>query len=193
MPEQATVKPTLGLTGVTMNAMALIAPGASRSIPLQPQAAAPPPDGSSVATNMWAGIGLALIIAFLTAISYGQLAGLYPEAGFGSSYYFAEKAFLDRENKGHHRFARIAKLVTGWAAHLFYWVYPGVMVAMMATLIGYIVTALTGITLSTTWLIVVCVLFAVLNGWIAVRGVTGSTMTSIVINVVQLSTLVLFS
>ena len=120
MPEQATVKPTLGLTGVTMNAMALIAPGAFLWITFQLQAAATAPDGSSVANDMWAGIGLALIIAFLTAISYGQLAGLYPEAGFGSAYYFAEKAFLDRENKAHHRFARIAKLVTGWAAHLFY-------------------------------------------------------------------------
>jgi amino acid transporter len=193
MAEQSSVKPTLGLTGVTMNAMALIAPGAFLWITFQLQAAATAPDGSSVASDMWAGIGLALIIAFLTAISYGQLAGLYPEAGFGSAYYFAEKAFLDRENKSHHRFARLAKLLTGWAAHLFYWVYPGVMVAMMATLIGYIVTAVTGITLSTTWLVVICVLFAVLNGWIAVRGVTGSTMTSIIINVVQLTTLVIFS
>jgi basic amino acid/polyamine antiporter, APA family len=193
MAEQSSVKPTLGLTGVTMNAMALIAPGAFLWITFQLQAAATAPDGSSVASDMWAGIGLALIIAFLTAISYGQLARLYPEAGFGSAYYFAEKAFLDRENKSHHRFARLAKLLTGWAAHLFYWVYPGVMVAMMATLIGYIVTAITGITLSTTWLVIICVLFAVLNGWIAVRGVTGSTMTSIIINVVQLTTLVIFS
>src|SRR2546428_4382070 len=184
MPEQAKPTPTLGLTGVTMNAMALIAPGAFLWITFQLQAAATAPDGSSVANDMWAGIGLALIIAFLTAISYGQLAGLYPEAGFGSAYYFAEKAFLDRENKAHHRFARIAKLLTGWAAHLFYWVYPGVMVAMMATLIGYIVTALTGVTLSPVWLVVICVLFAMLNGWIAVRGVTGSTMTSFVLQVV---------
>src|SRR5262245_56253863 len=174
------VKPTLGLTGVTVNAMALIAPGAFLWITFQLQAAATAPDGSSVASDMWAGIGLALIIAFLTAISYGQLARLYPEAGFGSAYYFAEKAFLDRENKNHPRFARLAKLLTGWAAHLFYWVYPGVMVAMMANLIGYVVTALTGVTLSTTWLVVICVLFAGLNGWIAVRGVTGSTMTSII-------------
>ena len=38
----------------------------------------------------------------------------------------------------------MAKLATGWSAHLFYWVYPGVMVAMMATLIGYIYTQFTG-------------------------------------------------
>jgi len=189
----ATVKPTLGLTGVTMNAMALIAPGAFLWITYQLQAAATAPDGTSVASDIWAGIVFALVLAFLTALSYAQLARLYPEAGFGSCYYFAEKAFLDRENKSHHRFARLAKLVTGWAAHLFYWVYPGCMVAFAATLIGYIVTAVTGATLPVTALIAIAVAFAVLNGFIAVRGVTGSTMTSIVINVVQLTTLVIFS
>ena len=123
--EQPQVKATLGLTGVTMNAMALIAPGAFLWITYQLQAAATAPDGSSVASDMWPGIVLALILCFLTAFSYGELARIYPEAGFGSCYYFAEKAFLDRENAAHHKWARLAKLVTGWAAHLFYWVYPG--------------------------------------------------------------------
>ena len=193
MPEQATVKPTLGLTGVTVNAMALIAPGAFLWITYQLQAAATAPDGSSVASDIWAGIGFALILAFLTAISYAQLARLYPEAGFGSCYYFAEKAFLDRANKAHHRWARLAKIVTGWAAHLFYWVYPGCMVAFMATLVGYIYTKLTGGTLPVTVLVVFSALFAALTGYIAFRGVTGSTMTALVINVIQLSTLALFS
>src|SRR5881409_2408185 len=193
MPEQPAVKPTLGLTGVTVNAMALIAPGAFLWITYQLQAAATAPDGSSVASDIWAGIGFALILAFLTAISYAQLARLYPEAGFGSCYYFAEKAFLDRENKAHHKWARLAKLVTGWAAHLFYWVYPGCMVAFMATLLGYIYQQLTGATLSWTSLAIIAALFAALNGYIAMRGVNGSTMTALVINVVQLTTLVLFS
>src|SRR5256712_779082 len=193
MPEQATVKPTLGLTGVTVNAMALIAPGAFLWITYQLQAAATAPDGSSVAGDIWAGIGFALILAFLTAISYAQLARLYPEAGFGSCYYFAEKAFLDRENQAHHKWARLAKLVTGWAAHLFYWVYPGCMVAFMATLIGYIYQQFTGATLSWTSLAIIAALFAALNGYIAMRGVNGSTMTALVINVIQLTTLVLFS
>ena len=87
---------------------------------------------------MWTGIVAALIVAFFTAISFSQLARSYPEAGAGGSYYFAEKAFFDREKYQHHRFARIAKFITGWAAHLFYWVYPGVMVAMMAILVNYI-------------------------------------------------------
>src|SRR5205807_1815830 len=111
MPEQPAVKPTLGLAGVTVNAMALIAPGAFLWITYQLQAAATAPDGSSVASDIWAGIAFALILAFLTAFSYAQLARLYPEAGFGSCYYFAEKAFLDRENKAHHKWARLAKLV----------------------------------------------------------------------------------
>jgi amino acid transporter len=176
-----------------MNAMALIAPGAFLWITYQLQAAATAPNGTSVASDIWAGIGLALIVAFLTAISYAQLARLYPEAGFGSCYYFAEKAFLDRENREHHKWARLAKIVTGWAAHLFYWVYPGVMVAFMATLIGYIYTAVTGKSISVLGLSVIAILFALLTGYIAIRGITGSTMTSIVINIVQLTTLVVFS
>src|SRR5262252_1185063 len=154
------VKKTLGLTGVTVNAMALIAPGAFLWITFQLQAAATAPSGASVASDMWVGILAALIVAFLTAISYGELAKLYPEAGFGSAYYFAEKAFLDREESTHHKWARLAKILTGWAAHLFYWVYPGVMVAFMAILIGYIYTAFTGKTLSTTELTVIGVVFA---------------------------------
>lgn len=184
---------TLGLTGVTVNAMALIAPGAFLWITYQLQATATDPSGASVASDIWAGIVAALILAFLTAISYAELAKLYPEAGFGSCYYFAEKAFLDRENKEHHKWARLAKVVTGWAAHLFYWVYPGVMVAMMATLIGYIYNQFTGASLSITALTAIAVAFAFVTGYIAFRGVTGSTVTSFMINVIQLITLIGFS
>ncbi len=187
------VKSTLGLTGVTVNAMALIAPGAFLWITYQMQAAATAPSGASVASDIWSGIVFALILAFLTALSYAELARIYPEAGFGSSYYFAEKAFLDRENTQHHRWARLAKLVTGWAAHLFYWVYPGVMVAMMAILIGYIFTAFTGYTMTNTELTVIAVAFAAVAGYIAYRGVTGSTLTAFIINVVQLISLIGFS
>lgn len=187
------VKPTLGLTGVTVNAMALIAPGAFLWITYQLQAAATAPSGASVASDMWAGIVTALIVAFLTAISYAELAKIYPEAGFGSCYYFAEKAFLDREEKTHHKWARLAKIVTGWAAHLFYWVYPGVMVAFMATLIGYIYTAFTGATLSNPILCLIAIIFAFFTGYVAYRGVTGSTAAAVVVNVVQIASLIGFS
>src|SRR5438105_3977321 len=187
------MRPTLGLTGVTVNAMALIAPGAFLWITLQIQAAQTVPGGTtSTALDMWPGIVFALILAFMTALSYSELARIYPEAGSGSCYYFAEKAFVDKAEARHHRWARIAKLVTGWAAHLFYWVYPGVMVAFMATLITYILGQF-GVNLSTVAQIVIAVVFSILVGWIALRGVSGSTMTSIIINVVQLTALVIFS
>lgn len=191
-----TVKPTLGLLGATMNAMALIAPGAFLWITYQLQAAATAPDGSSVANDIWPGIVVALVVAFLTAFSYSQLAKIYPEAGFASCTYFAEKAFLDSSGQtvsGPQSLARLAKLATGWSAHLFYWVYPGVMVAMMAMLIGYIYKQFSGVDLSPEALTLIGIGFAAVTGYVAFRGVTGSTRTSIWINVIQLVSLVLFS
>jgi amino acid transporter len=187
------MRPTLGLTGVTVNAMALIAPGAFLWITLQVQSAQTVAGGSaSTALDMWPGIVFALILAFMTALSYSELARIYPEAGTGSCYYFAEKAFVDKTEVKHHRWARLAKLVTGWAAHLFYWVYPGVMVAFMAVLISYILGQF-GLDVGVPAQMVIAVLFAIGVGLIALRGVNGSTMTALVINVVQLVALVGFS
>ena len=78
---------------------------------------------------------LRYLLAYATAVSYSELAKLYP--GAGSSYLFAEKAFLTIDEG--YRFARIAKFAIGWASHLYYWVYPGVMVATIGIMIGYIV------------------------------------------------------
>ncbi|MEW6381730.1 MAG: amino acid permease [bacterium] len=190
------IKPTLGLLGATVNAMALIAPGAFLWITYQLQAAATAPNGASVASDIWAGIVLALVVAFLTALSYAQLARLYPEAGFASCCYFAEKAFMDRNGSKHSApvsLSRVAKLLTAWSAHLFYWVYPGVMVAFMAILIGYIYTQFTGATLSITALTVIATAFAIAIGYIGYRGVSGSTATALWINIIQLTALVIFS
>ena len=191
--QKGTMVPTLGLTGVTVNAMALIAPGAFLWLTYQLQAAQTVPGGTeSTALDMWPGIVFALILAFLTALSYAELARKYPEAGSGSSYYFAEKAFVDKAEVRHHRWARLAKLVTGWAAHLFYWVYPGVMVAFMAILISYL-GGLFGLDIGVVPEMVICVAFAVVVGYIAYRGVNGSTMTALIINIIQLVALVFFS
>ena len=181
------MKKTLGLTGVTVNAMALIAPGAFLWITFQIQAA-----NNGGASDMWTGIVAALAVAFLTAMAFSEMARRYPDAGAGGSYYFAEKAFLDRENPAHRRFARIAKFFTGWAAHLFYWVYPGVMVAFMATLVTYTLGQF-NIPVPVPLQILVAVAFSVMVGFIAVRGITGSTNVAIAINVVQLVALVGFS
>jgi basic amino acid/polyamine antiporter, APA family len=193
---EGVVLPRLGLVGATMNAAALIAPGAFLWISYQLQAAATTPAGASAASDIWMGIVLALFVAFLTALSYAQLAKIYPEAGFASCAYFAEKAWLDargEKRSGPQSVARFSKLATGWSAHLFYWAYSGVMVAMMATLIGYIYNQFTGHDLSIVNLGAICVVFTVVTGYIAYRGVTGSTFTSIGINIIQWGTLAIFS
>ena len=90
------IKRTLNLTSLTVNAMALIAPGASLWTTFQMQAAQV--NGVvSTASEMWTGLVAALVLAFLTAISYGELSDIYPRAGSGSSYYFAEAALLEKE------------------------------------------------------------------------------------------------
>ena len=191
-PSTPVMKKTLGLTGVTVNAMALIAPGAFLWMTFQLQAASADSTGTSTALDMWTGIVAALVVAFLTAFAFAELARRYPDAGSGSAYYFAEKAFLDREEPHHRRWARLAKFVTGWAAHLFYWGYPGVMVAFFAVLVTYIAGQF-GLNIPIWGQIVVAWGFSAIVGFIAMRGINGSTTASIVINVIQLSALVVFS
>ncbi len=183
------MKRSLTLTGVTVNAMALIAPGAFLWTTFEAQSALAR-HGSSTANEMWTGLFFSLILALLTAYSYAELARIYPDAGTGSSYYFAEAAFLDKEKPEHRRLARFAKLSIGWVSHLYYWIYPGIMVAFIATLFGYIYSALAHHTLTGVPLGIVAVVFALLVGGIAYRGISGSTMAAIVINVIQIVTLV---
>ncbi len=191
MASQATtdtgMKPSLGLTGVTINAMALIAPGAFLWTTYQLQAA----PGSAL--NMWASVFIATAIALLTAIAYAALSKRYPEGGTGSSYYYAEAAILHKEEHRHFKFARIAKFIVGWASHLYYWVYPGVMVAFMGLVITYIIQTFDP-SFGAAWQeVLVCVVFAGVVGLIAYIGVTGSTVANVVINVIQIVGLVTFS
>src|SRR5260370_13259790 len=87
------------------------------------------------AMNMWFAVFVATAIALFTATAYAALAKRYPEAGAGSSYYFAEASVLHKEEHRHFKFARLSKFIVGWASHLYYWVYPGVMLAFMGLLI----------------------------------------------------------
>jgi len=192
MAEKSEVKmvPTLGLTGVTVNAMALIAPGAFLWITFVVQAGYAYPSGLA----MWAGIFAALTLAYATAISYSELAKLFP--GAGSSYLFAEQAFLNHSQ--HFRFARIAKFMIGWASHLYYWVYPGVMVATMGVMIGYIVGSIAPSTMNAgvpgpIFMALIAVIFSYAVAYIAQRGVSGSTNVNIVINAIQIIALLFFS
>ena len=133
MAAETPTKPpsTLGLTGLTSNAMALIAPGAFLWLTFFIQASYGAP---LAAQGMWFGILAAVFLCLATAIAYAELSKLYP--GAGSSYYFAEQAFLSKAKS--QKFARIAKFTVGWASHLYYWVYPGCMVGVTALISGYL-------------------------------------------------------
>ena len=120
---------TLGLTGLTMNAMALIAPGAFLWLTFFIQA-----DEGATAPSMWIGIVFAYLLCLATAVCYAEMAKLYP--GTGSSYYFAEQSFLNHEKAW--KYARLSKFIVGWGSHLYYWIYPGVMVGAMGILCGYL-------------------------------------------------------
>src|SRR5579885_884880 len=178
-PVEEGPRPTLGLTGLTVNAMALIAPGAFLWTTFQAQATLA--NGSqSTASDMWFALLASIAIAFLTALCYSELANIYPRAGAGSSYYFAEAAFLDKEKAHHQRWARVAKMSAGWISHLYYWIYPGVLVAFIATLFVY-VFALFGTNLSQPVQIGIAIGAAILIGYVALRGINGSTMTALAI------------
>ena len=143
---------------------------------------------------MWFGIVLALLLCLATAISYAELSKLYP--GPGSSYLYAEQAFLSKTHA--YKFARIAKFVTGWASHLYYWVYPGVMVGVTAILSGFLLSqffpdTFSGIYNSPLFMFLFCVVFALGVAYIAYRGVTGTTAVNVAINIIQISALLVFS
>src|SRR5437867_2527305 len=182
---------TLGLTGLTSNAMALIAPGAFLWLTFFIQSAYGAP---MAAQGMWFGIFAAVILCLATAVAYAELSKLYP--GAGSSYYFAEQAFLSKTNA--KKFARVAKFTVGWASHLYYWGYPGLMVGVTALLAGYLMGQVWPDTFnaavpSPLFMIGFCVLFSFGVAYIAFRGVTGSTAINAAINVIQISALLVFS
>ncbi len=135
-----------------------------------------------------------LLLCLATAVCYAELAKLYP--GTGSSYYFAEQSFLNHDK--HWRYARLSKFIVGWASHLYYWIYPGVMVAVTGIFCGYVVgtlwpNAMSASNPGTLFMMVVAVVFTFGVAYIAHRGVNGSTAVSIAINVIQISALIVFA
>jgi amino acid transporter len=180
---------TLGLTGLTANAMALIAPGAFLWLTFVIQAGT-----GSTAPTMWLGIFAALLLCLATAVAYAEISKLYP--GTGSSYYYAEQALLSKDKA--FKYARVAKFIVGWGSHLYYWVYPGVMVAVTGVFVGYVVGFLypnfmSGSNPGLVFMALVAVVFSFFVAWIASKGAGASTAVNIAINVVQISALVLFS
>src|ERR1700686_3414649 len=191
MADNAEVKmqATLGLTGLTMNAMALIAPGAFLWLTFLIQATT-----GTTSPSMWMGIVVALLLCLATAVCYAEMAKLYP--GTGSSYYFAEQSFLNHEAAW--RYARLSKFIVGWGSHLYYWIYPGVMVGVMGVLCGYLAGTIWPSFMSAAnpgpmFMMLVAIVFSFAVAYIAHRGVNGSTSVNIAINVIQISALLVFT
>jgi amino acid transporter len=180
---------TLGLTGLTANAMALIAPGAFLWLTFVIQAGT-----GTTSPTMWLGIFAALLLCLATAVAYAEISKLYP--GTGSSYYYAEQALLSKDKA--FKYARVAKFIVGWGSHLYYWVYPGVMVAVTGIFVGYVVGFLypnfmSGSNPGPLFMALIAVLFSFFVAWIASKGAGASTAVNMAINVIQISALIFFS
>ena len=180
---------TLGLTGLTSNAMALIAPGAFLWLTFYIQATT-----GTTAPAMWLGIFGALLLCLATAVAYAEISKLYP--GTGSSYYYAEQALLSRDR--FFKYARVAKFIVGWGSHLYYWVYPGVMVATTGIFCGYVVgflypNIMSGSNPGPIFMALVAIVFSFFVGWIASKGAGASTAVNLAINIIQISALLVFS
>ena len=180
---------TLGLTGLTSNAMALIAPGAFLWLTFVIQAGT-----GTTAPTMWLGIFAALLLCLATAVAYAEISKLYP--GTGSGYYYAEQALLSKDR--FFKYARVAKFIVGWGSHLYYWVYPGVMVAVTGVFVGYIVGFLypnfmSGSNPGLIFMALVAIAFSFFVGWTASKGARASTAVNLAINIVQISALLVFS
>jgi len=180
---------TLGLTGLTSNAMALIAPGAFLWLTFYIQATT-----GTTAPAMWLGIFGALLLCLATAVSYAEISKIYP--GTGSSYYYAEQALLSKDKL--FKYSRIAKFVVGWGSHLYYWVYPGVMVATTGIFCGYVVgflypNIMSGSNPGPIFMALVAIVFSFFVGWIASKGAGASTAVNLAINIIQISALLIFS
>ncbi len=185
---------TLGLTQLTANAMALIAPGAFLWLTFYIQATTGVSGQPSTAPAMWLGIFVSLLLCLATAVAYAEISKLYP--GTGSSYYYAEQAMLSQDKA--FKYARVAKFIVGWGSHLYYWVYPGVMVAVTGVFVGYVIGFLypnfmSGANPGLLFMALVAVVFSFFIAWIASKGAGASSAVNIAINVIQISALVLFS
>jgi amino acid transporter len=169
--------------------MALIAPGAFLWLTFYIQATT-----GTTAPAMWLGIFGALLLCLATAVAYAEISKLYP--GTGSSYYYAEQALLSKDKM--FKYARVAKFIVGWGSHLYYWVYPGVMVAVTGVFVGYVVgflypNVMSGSNPGPLFMALIAVVFSIFVGWIAAKGAGASTAVNLAINIVQISALLVFS
>jgi amino acid transporter len=178
---------TLGLTGVTLHAMALIAPGVLMWLLYQAQVASQI-DG---AADIWPGVLAALLVAILTSLSLAQLMRRYPNVGLRGAFQFFDPILREKMWAGKPGRVRALKIAIGWSANLYYWIYPGLIVAFTGVLADYLFRQL-GYHPTLLGQLILTFSFSALIGFLALRGITGSITSSVVINVIQLVMLLVF-
>jgi amino acid transporter len=166
-----------------MKTATLMAPGALIWVMFSVQAA-----NAGGVGDMGAGIAFALVLAAITAFCFSRLAKLYPSAGGRGSYFFAEKAFLDQERSRRPGAVRAAKIAIGWAAHLYYWMYPGILIAFLTFLIISTLGEF-GIEVLLPGKILLAGMVALLAAMLAGRGISGSSTSAVVANLMQMMAL----
>ena len=183
------MKQTLGLTGLTMNAMALIAPGAFLWLTYAGQAAA-----GTTAPSMWIGHP---VCHSVVSGHRRLLRGNGKTISRHRQLVLLCRTILPQPRKA-WPYARLAKFIVGWGSHLYYWIYPGVMVGVIGVISGYLVGTLWPNFMSASnpgpmFMMAVAIVFAFAVSYIAHRGVNGSTSVNIAINVIQISALLVFT
>ncbi len=181
---------TLGLTGLTSNAMALIAPGAFLWLTFFIQATtgsdrAAPCGGASSPPSCSVSQPPSPTLKFPSSI---------PAPAPATT---TRSRPCSRKNNA-FKYARIAKFIVGWGSHLYYWVYPGVMVATTGIFVGYVVGFLypnfiSGSNPGPVFMAWSRSVFSFFVAWIAQKGAGASTAVNLAINVIQISALLVFS
>ena len=185
----STARKTLGLSGLTMHAMTLVSPGAFVWFlyPLQAAMAL-----HSSGSDIWPGVLVALGIAFITMSGFSELVFRYPFAGSRSAYHFAQCVLDDFVHTRKQAWFLPAKLASSWSAHLFYWVYPGVLVAFFVNIWNYLLQQF-GYEPTGFGKVLLAMAIAAFIGFLALRGITGSNTSSVILNFVQITILVIFA
>ena len=183
------MKPTLGLTGLTMNAMALIAPGAFLWLTFFIQATT----GATGAVD----VDRHRVRPAALPGDRGLLRGNGQALPRNGQFVLLRRTVVSESRNGVAVCAAF-EVHRRLGSHLYYWIYPGVMVGVMGILCGYLVGTLWPNFMSASnpgpmFMMVVAIVFSFGVAYIAHRGVNGSTSVNIAINVIQITALLVFS
>lgn len=188
IPGSGVIRKTLGLSGLTLHAMTLVSPGSFVWLVFPTLLIL---SGSSSGAGIFMGVALALGISFVTILGFAQLVSRYPLAGSRSAFHFFQaiaEEYTDLPERGG---ISLLKWLAAWLAHQFYWIYPGILVGLSIQLLVYVLGDF-GIFPTATGQVLMVVCLSALVGFLALRGITGSTSSSILLNAVQTGILTVF-